>query len=353
MFSKIPRGISIWLAGFGTILAFLNAVNSVLLWGIHGTDYIVTPYLLDQLGPISITQYFWVSILCTYIFLGITAIMGLGGQSSFEKKTFDTVEDQKHVNNTFFKLFENHLGNINKEVMNFERMNREQLTMLKSNMAELQSQLTEATLQQQTLSKSITGSTRTWKQTAKKMATDIAELKKGLRTIESTLILPQPKLTLESGTNDIKGIGPRTAEELKSIGITNASQFITTDPAVIGEKTRLQTPYVEQLQEMVQLMMIPEIDDIDVELLQKAGVTTRKELATQDPFELNLKISEIVTAFIKDDKLTESEKPTLEKVTSWVRYARSISSVTESKKRFSGYRKAYKMWETPIRTMTH
>jgi hypothetical protein len=352
MSSKIPRGIPIWLAGFGTIIAFLNAVNSVLLWAIHGEEYIVTPYILSQFGTISITQYFWMSILGTYLFLGLTAILGFKSQSSIEKKTFDSVEDQKRVNTTHFTLFETQLGNIKKELLNYERMSREQSTSLDAKIAEVQNQLTNTTRKRQTLSKLITNTTKTWNQTTKRMTADITELRKGMRAIEAALILPQPKLTLSSGTDEIKGIGPRTAEELKAIGIINAGQFITSDPSVIGENTRLQKPYVEHLQEAVQLLMIPQIDEIDVELLQKAGVTTRKELAIQDPFELNLKISDVATAFVKDAKLTEVEMPTLEKIISWVRYARSISSVSDSKRKFSGYRKTYSMWETPIRTMT-
>jgi hypothetical protein len=352
MLSKIPRGIPIWLTGFGTIIAFLNAFNSVLLWAMHGSDYIVTPYILSQIGTISITQYFWISILSTYLFLGVTALLGFRTQSTIEMKTLDQVEDQKRINNTHFTLFEKHLGNIEKELVNYERMNREQLTNLESNIIEVQSQLNETTKNHQSLSNSIIKSTAKWEKTTKKIITDISELKNGLGTLESALILPQPKITIESGTDEIKGIGPRTAEELKAMGITTAGQFITTDPTVIGEKTRLQKPKVEYLQETVQLMMIPEIDNVDVELLQKAGVTTRKELATQDPFELNLKISEVATSFIKDDKLTESKKPTLQKVISWIRYARSISSVSESKRKLADYRKTYRIWETPLHGMT-
>ena len=76
------------------------------------------------------------------------------------------------------------------------------------------------------------------------------------------------------------------------------------------------------MQGIVRLLMIPEIDEIDVELLEKVGVTNRKDLASQDPFELNIKLSEVAKAFYKDGKIKESKKPTLEEVLSWVRLAK-------------------------------
>ncbi|MFQ5759242.1 MAG: DUF4332 domain-containing protein, partial [Candidatus Bathyarchaeia archaeon] len=121
---------------------------------------------------------------------------------------------------------------------------------------------------------------------------------------------------------DVKGIGPRLAEELEAMGITNVGEFLTADPAVIDKKSRLTRETAERLQGTVQLLMIPGIETTDVELLEKAGVTNRKELAERDPFELCKKLTEVAKTYVEERKISESEKPTVEEVLSWVKLAK-------------------------------
>jgi nucleotidyltransferase/DNA polymerase involved in DNA repair len=147
-------------------------------------------------------------------------------------------------------------------------------------------------------------------------------MKTRLETLETALALPQPKMTSQSNIRDIKGIGPRLAEELKVTWITNVGDFLTSDPAVIDEKTRLTRETAEHLQGAVQLLMIPGIRKTDVELLEKVDVTNRKELAKQDPFELTRKLAEVAKTYVEMRKISEAEKPTIEDVFSWVKLAK-------------------------------
>jgi hypothetical protein len=68
--------------------------------------------------------------------------------------------------------------------------------------------------------------------------------------------------------------------------------------------------------------MIPGITESHAELLEEAGVTTRKELAIQEPIQLSQKLETIAKTYIEEGRLTEREKPVIEAVVSWIRQAK-------------------------------
>jgi predicted RecB family nuclease len=112
-------------------------------------------------------------------------------------------------------------------------------------------------------------------------------------------------------------------EELKSIGITNVGELIMADPVIIDEKTRASREMAERLQATAQLLMIPSVDENAAELLLDAGVTSRRELAAQDLVPLSRKIGEIAKTYIKEGKMSEDKKPTIEEISSWIKMAKS------------------------------
>jgi predicted RecB family nuclease len=96
-----------------------------------------------------------------------------------------------------------------------------------------------------------------------------------------------------------------------------------TDPAVIAEKTGMSEKMVEKLQGRAQLAMVPGVKEKDLVLLEEAGVTNRKELANQDPLELGRKINGIFKVYVEEGKISEAEKPTIEEIYSWVKFAKA------------------------------
>jgi len=319
MSSQMKKGVAVWVLGFFTFLAFLNAFNSVMMWVMNGSNFVFTPYLISQyIGNLQIAQYFWISVTATFVFLGLTAIIGFRDSYSIEKKMFNRMEAQRKANETFFKVFDSNLLNIRKEILNNQKVTREHIFTIDASIDDVRSELSQAIKRQEDIGNNV----EAWSKVVNKTRKDTLEMKKGLKAVKTALIFPEPKITVDSSPAKIKGIGPRTAEELEAIGITNAGEFLTMDPIIIGEKTRLHYKNAAYLQGLVQLLMIPEINEIDVELLEKVGVTNRKELASQDPFELTIKLSEVAKAFAKDGKIKEAQKPTLEKVLSWVRLAK-------------------------------
>ncbi len=141
--------------------------------------------------------------------------------------------------------------------------------------------------------------------------------------MEKTFIPSQPTLTSLSKPEDVKGIGPRLAEELLAMGITSVGDLITADPVAIDEKTRVSQEMAKHLQATAQLMMIPGVDENDAELLKEADVfSIKKELSEQDPIQLSARIGEIAKIHVEQGKITESEKPTIEEILSWVKHAK-------------------------------
>jgi len=112
-------------------------------------------------------------------------------------------------------------------------------------------------------------------------------------------------------------------KQLREMGITNAGELVLTESAVIAEKTGISEKLVEKLQGRAQLAMVPGVKDKDLVLLEEAGVTNRKELAAQDPFELGRRINGIFKIYVKEGKILETEKPTVEEIDSWIRFART------------------------------
>jgi hypothetical protein len=58
-------------------------------------------------------------------------------------------------------------------------------------------------------------------------------------------------------------------------------------------------------------------------LLEEAGVTNRKELASQDSLELGRKINDIFKVYVAEEKMSEAEKPTIEEIDSWIKFAKT------------------------------
>ena len=107
------------------------------------------------------------------------------------------------------------------------------------------------------------------------------------------------------------------------MGITSVEDLVLTDPAVIAEKTEMSEKMVEKLQGRAQLALVPSVGERDLVLLEEVGIMNRKELADQDPLELGRKINGVFDFCVEKGKISEAEKPTIEEIYSWVKFAKS------------------------------
>jgi nucleotidyltransferase/DNA polymerase involved in DNA repair len=366
MSAYLKKGIAVWILGFLTFLAFLNAFNAVLMWTLDSGDLEFEPYLVGQFtGKIQVRRYFWMSMVAAFVFLGCTAVVAFrkppidpdlvemlamidnrvaANKKALEegleanRKSIETVEtdlrermeDQKRVNEKSFETLGASLESVRRETLDavrkqgrgLQRVSRELSLAIEASSSGVAEEVLGALAKQEEVIRRVGRSSKRSMRTVEKAVADLAELKTRLETLEASLALPQPELTSHSSPEDVKGIGPRLAEELKVMGIMNVGEFLTADPAAIEERTRLTRETAERLQGTAQLLMIPGIDRTDVELLEKAGVTNRKELAERDPFELCRKLAEVVKTYVAEGRISESEKPTVEEVLSWIKLAK-------------------------------
>lgn len=156
-----------------------------------------------------------------------------------------------------------------------------------------------------------------------KQRDEIDEITQKLERLEASIVAPKSMLKSNSNVEDIKGIGPNKAAELKNIGITSASDLIMADPKVVANSLGSTEKTVEKLQGRAQLQMIPGIKEKDLLLLEDLDITDRKRLSSQDPIELGKKINAIFKVNLAKGKVTENDRPTIEEVESWIAFTKA------------------------------
>jgi hypothetical protein len=152
---------------------------------------------------------------------------------------------------------------------------------------------------------------------------EIAEVKSKLERLEAEFVKPKPQLASNCKVEDVRGIGETTGKDLRAMGITNVGELLLTEPGVVAVRTGMSEKTVEKLQGRAQLGMIPGVKEKDLILLEEAGVTNRKELASEDSLELGRRINGIFKVYVAEGKMTEAEKPTIEEIDSWIKFAKT------------------------------
>jgi len=351
----VKRGITVWISAFATFLAILSSFAMVILLINEGAGSIVRPYIIGSIaGDLSVESYLWISVTTTFIFLGITCIMAyrkqppdpeivkmflkVGGNLAALRKAqenaitemADQMEYDRKVNRKFF----------NKVNSNFEETNKETLALL----AEQRKMIKKARLdliytiekkagetgekmsadlkKQETVMIGVKRLSEEGATALKNQRAELEEIKLRLGRIEGNMVPDQAKLKSLGNPEDIKGIGPALGKELRILGISSVGEFLTTDPVIIGEKTRVSQEMAENLQATAQLMMIPGVDSSDADLLIDAGIKSRKELADNDLIQLSRKVGELAKIYVDQGKISKDECPTIEEISSWIRMAR-------------------------------
>lgn len=367
----LDKGIGVWVSGFLVFLAGLNALNAVMLWTYQGADAIIEPYLLGYLlGEIQVKEYFWLSLATTLIFLGLASIIAYSGPTPYQavlemiarveeeiaanrKKleatrtgVYAKLEYDKMVREELFNTVNTNIENTRKEMLfltekqakAIRKTREEVLGVLEEQEKAMRKEVFSAVRaslgntskemlgmlekQRRAIQREMQRVRRLNKQgavAAEKQRVELADIRGRLERLERELMPPQPRLTSQSSPEEIKGVGPRLEEELRSMGITNVGKLVMADPVIMAERTRLSPEMALQLQARAQLLMVPGIDESDAELLEEAGIASRRELANQDPVQLSRAIGEANSP----GSPAEAEKPTIEEVSSWIRLAKS------------------------------
>ena len=353
---SLNRGIAVWLSGFATFLAILSSVSIGFLLITEGQGAIVSPYILgDLIAGLSVEAYLWISVVITFILMGITFLIAyrkqapdpeiikmllkVGGnlaalKNAQEASTAETIEQidySRKINNKFFGKMSLDIEEAGKSSLTQFENQEKIIKKTRKDLISALEKISDETLKQmivdlkkQEVATIAIKHLREGDSTIlKNQQKELEEIKNKLETIEGNMVF-SAKAELNSFDNpeEIKGIGPALGKELKEIGISSVGDLLTTDSEVIGENTRVSQEMAENLQAMAQLMMIPGIDANDAELLIESGIKTRRELANQDLISLSRKISENAKAYREQNKITNDEIPTIEEISSWIRIAK-------------------------------
>ena len=321
----------------------------------NGADYVVAPYIISSLfGSLSVETYLWIFLGATFIFLGITCIiiyrkqppnpeivklfLKVGGNLAALKRSQEAataemgeqMEYSRKVNQKFFNTVSADLKETNQETLaNFASQRRairkvgsEVASVIEVKANETGEKISDDLKKQEATIIGVKRVNEGTTKAIKNQAMEIEEIKLRLERIEANIAPNQGKLKSVDNPEDIKGIGPALGKELRAFGINTVGDFLTTDPTIIAEKTRVSSEMAENLQAMAQLMMIPGLESSDAELLLESGIKSRKELADNDLIQLSQKVREIGKIYLDQGKITVEEYPTIEEISSWIRNAR-------------------------------
>jgi len=326
--------------GFFAFLAGLNSVNATVLWAQLGPEAMIQPYLIGSLtGELSVATYLWISILATFVFLSMTfssLISKLPDPMVLHDimdKVDDLEKDQKVLQKikTGLILIEASLNDFRTGVLEGLREQEEQIKGIRGELGKkfdkkLADLNQETTKQLGKMEKAVQRVGQTNKKnvtTMKKQTKEISSMKSKLERLEMELVHPKPQLTSQSELKRVKGIGRYLANELRGIGITSVGELILTDPLTIAAKTGTSQRTVEKVQGRAQLLMVPGMKEKDITLLEELGITTRRKLGHQDPIELGKKMNGIHKAQVEKGKISKAERPTIEEIDSWIKFAKS------------------------------
>jgi predicted flap endonuclease-1-like 5' DNA nuclease len=322
MSAEKPKGTRVWISAFLSFIACLNVFNAVMLLTLRGSDFIIDFSIMDvKLCIVSVLAYFLVSIITTFVLLGVTFYFMFKGlpadPSVFQRLSKVEASVAQNTN-----MLENMQIGFFRRLEDNEKTTDVALQKMNINLGEARKETNNALEKQRKTMQDVKKENKKNTDIIKKQATEVTGIRKRVEKIEKALSPAKTKLTSKSKLKAVKGVKPRLAHGLKTMGITQVGQFLTTDPAVIAEKTMELHETVTNLQAQAQLLMVPGIDANDAELLVKAGITSRKELADQDPVQLCRTIVNIANAYVEKGKMSASRVPTIDDVWSWIRSAK-------------------------------
>ena len=251
------------------------------------------------------------------------------------EKNFSKQEKQiKKIHDNLVRLFESESTNIKVKIgKQLEDGFSEQEEMLKhfhtslSNRFESESTNIKVKIgkQLEELENTMQASEQRSKKSAKTILiqkNEITDIKNKITQLEEKFVKPNSQLTSQSSPEEVRGIGSNTMNELREMGITSVGELILADPKAIEAKTSISEKMAIKLQGIAQLSMVPGVKEKDLILLEEIGVANRKELANQDPIEIGRKINKILKAQIESGKISETAKPAIEDIQSWIKFAK-------------------------------
>lgn len=130
-------------------------------------------------------------------------------------------------------------------------------------------------------------------------------------------------------TDDLEAapsIGPKTADRFAAIEIHTVRDFLKQDPEELADK--LNDPHIDaetllEWQDQAKLVMaVPGLRGTHAQLLVGSGYKTAQSVADADPLDLSTSVLKYATTSAGKRILREGRPPDIEKIKSWVEYAK-------------------------------
>jgi hypothetical protein len=318
------KGKIVWVLAFLSFLAGISVFNAVMLSTLHGGDFLVEFSMSGlALGSVSVMVYLVLSMFATLMLIGSTfyfIFKGLPADPDVLQR-LGRVEASLAMNTNM--LENTHMGFFRRLEEN-EKVNDEAFRKTRMDLEEARKETNDALEKQRKTLQAVQKESNENVAIIKKQAKDVVTMKEIVAKIVKALS-PTPKtakLTSKSKLDAVGDVKPSLAYGLKNLGIETVGQFITMDPMVIAEKTMEPPDTVTSLQAKAQLLMVPSLNLNDAELLVKVGITSRKELANQDPVQLCRTLVGIANVYVEQGKMSANQVPTIDDVWSWIKLAK-------------------------------
>jgi biopolymer transport protein ExbB/TolQ len=272
-------------------------------------------------GGVNVMIYFLISVIATFMLLGSTVyyvFKGLPADPDMLQR-LAKVEASLAMN---VSMLENTQMGFFRRLEENEKVADEAFRKARIDLEEVRKETNGALEEQRKTLRDIQKESNYSGAIVKKQGEDIVTVKRRVQKIVKALAPTKETARLASNSKLDGVLANRSlALELKNLGVETVGQFLTMDPMVIAEKTMEPPETVTNLQAKSQLLMVPGLNPNDAELLVKVGVTSRKELANQDPVQLCRTIVGIANVYVEQGKMTASNVPTIDDVWSWIKLA--------------------------------
>jgi len=318
--AKRINGALTWVLGLLTLIAVLNVFNALIQLNLYGSNAIAYFTIFDvALGSLNVELYFWTSLVTTFLLFTATCFSiyrGLPLEPQIMHR-IAKVEENLAANSN---MLENTQIGFFRKLEDSEKQTDETFRKISINLDETRKAVADNLEKQKTALETMSKETEKNADSVKKQATELTKIKKTVEQI-SNQNGQKPKLTGQTRVEDFRNVKPSLAGKLNGIGIMNVSELLALDSAAIAEKTGELHENIAQLQAQAQLLMVPGIDEKHSELLVRFGVTSRRELANQDPVQLYRGLVGIAKTHVEQGKMSASKIPTIEDVSLWIRQA--------------------------------
>ena len=330
------KALSVWILVTFAFLACLGTLHAWTLWQAEGVS-LVTFFSFS----IDITIYFIATLTMAFFFIGVVCYVVFRGESldlplyqlskDFEEKL--NVKSEEIKNSTdealtklglrefqlkeSMKALQKKLGELDNKLENSIDRNEKSLGTTQKNLTKIERKIDKVQTAQKELPK------------LKKKLQTIETVEKDLKSIQEIVekidSVPEPYLTSTDKIKMLEGklMKRGTIRQLQLSGVEKIEDLILKSPVEIALTKTMTENEAKSLQSVIKLLMIPGVQHDDAVLLLKSGVNSKQELALQDTFSLGARVSKTAELYIKEGKIKETEKPTLEEVASWIKWAKT------------------------------